>query len=194
MFFQSLRISLVMIGLFGLLLGGLYPATVTAVAGLVFPDKAAGSLISTSDGKVQGSSLVGQEFSSPKYFWGRLSATSPAYNAAASSGSNLGVNSSNLIEAVEARIKSLKDADPKNNLPIPVDLVTASGSGLDPHISPAAAEYQITRVAKARGMSVGKLKELVNSHTEKRIGGILGEPRVNILQLNLDIDAISKGK
>ncbi len=194
MFFQSLRISLVMIGLFGLLLGGLYPATVTAVAALVFPDKAAGSLISTSDGKVQGSSLIGQEFSSPKYFWGRLSATSPAYNAAASSGSNLGVNSSNLIEAVEARIKLLKDADPKNSLPIPVDLVTASGSGLDPHLSPAGLEYQVSRVARLRGISEDKLREIVLNHTEMRAWGILGEPRVNILQLNLDIDSISKGK
>jgi K+-transporting ATPase ATPase C chain len=194
MFFQSLRISLVMIVLFTVLLCGIYPAIVTGVSALVFADKAAGSLIITSEGKVQGSSLIGQEFSDPKYFWGRLSATSPAYNAAVSSGSNLGVNSPNLASAIEGRIKALKDKEPAKNKPIPVDLVTASGSGLDPHLSPAAVEYQIPRVAKLRGISVEKLQELVNSHTEKRMGGILGEPRVNILQLNLDIDAVSKGK
>jgi K+-transporting ATPase ATPase C chain len=136
-----------------------------------------------------GSSLIGQQFTDPKHFWGRPSATSPyAYNAASSSGSNQGPTNPALVDAVTARVKALKDADPGNDKPIPVDLVTASGSGLDPHISVAAADYQVSRVAKARGMDPAKVKELVARHTEGRQLGFLGEPRVNVLELNLDLD------
>lgn len=174
-----------------LITGVLYPAVVTVIAQVCFSDQANGSLIKTPAGESLGSRLTGQEFSDAKYFWGRPSATSPsAYNAAASSGSNLGPTNPVLIKAVAARIKALQAVDPNNTQAIPVDLVTASGSGLDPHISVAAAVYQIPRVAKQRKLELGRLQALVAAHTEGRQWGIWGEPRVNVLQLNLALDGI----
>jgi K+-transporting ATPase ATPase C chain len=168
----------------------IYPAVVTALAQLLFPHQANGSLITDATGKKTGSSLIGQPFSSPGHFWGRPSATGPfPYNAGASSGSNLGPTNPALMDAVKARIEALKAADPDNKAPVPVDLITASGSGLDPHISPAAADYQINRVAKARNMQPEKLRTLVDANTESRQWGFLGEPRVNVLTLNLALDA-----
>lgn len=172
-----------------LLTGVIYPLVVTAFAQLFYADKANGSLLYDAKGQAVGSALIGQSFTLPKYFWGRASATSPyPYNAGASSGSNLGATNPVLIDAVNARVKTLRAADPSNKTPVPVDLVTASGSGLDPHISLAAVEYQIKRVAKARNMDENKLRELVNAHTESRQWLVFGEPRVNVLQLNLALD------
>lgn len=171
-----------------LLTGLVYPLIVTALAQLLFPHQATGSLI-VRDGKIIGSELIGQYFDRPEYFWGRPSATSPfPYNAAASSGSNLGPTNPALAEAVQARIAMLKAADPGNETPIPVDLVTASGSGLDPHISPASAAYQLGRVARARGLEQEVVEHLVAQHTESRQLGFLGERRVNVLRLNLALD------
>jgi K+-transporting ATPase ATPase C chain len=168
-----------------LLTGVLYPLAVTGIAQLVFPKQANGSLL-IENGKVQGSALIGQAFTQDKYFWGRASATAPyPYNAAASSGSNLGPTNPALIEVVNARVKTLQAAAPANKTSVPVDLVTTSGSGLDPHISLAAADYQIKRVVKARKMDEAKLRELVNAHTETRQWFLFGEPRINVLQLNL---------
>jgi K+-transporting ATPase ATPase C chain len=166
----------------------IYPLLTTGIAQVVFPQQANGSLI-VQAGQVVGSSLIGQPFDDPKYFWSRLSATGPfPYNAAASSGSNLGPLNPALFEMVQARIDALNAADPNNTRPIPVDLVTASGSGLDPHISPAAAEYQVERVARTRGIDVSTVQQLVAQHTETRSLGVLGEPRVNVLELNLALD------
>lgn len=163
----------------------MYPLAVTAVAQIVFPNQSNGSLI-VKEGQTIGSSLIGQSFDEPQYFWGRLSATAPfPYNAGASSGSNLGPLNDALIDAAQARIDALKQADPQNALPIPVDLVTASGSGLDPHISIAATLYQMPRVARVRRMTEAQVKALVTQFTEDRQFGILGEPRVNVLQLNM---------
>lgn len=170
--------------------GVAYPLLVTGIAQIAFPDKANGSLIE-KDGKVLGSSLIGQPFADPKYFWSRPSGTSPMpYNGAASSGSNQGPTNPALKEAVEGRVKSSRDAGGDAAKPVPVDLVTASGSGLDPHISPAAADYQVSRVAKQRGVAAEKIRALVESHTEGRQLGFLGEPRVNVLRLNLAVDAL----
>ncbi|GAB2181249.1 potassium-transporting ATPase subunit KdpC [Denitratisoma sp. agr-D3] len=168
-----------------------YPLAVTGLAKVVFPHQSSGSLIE-QDGKAIGSRLIGQNFSDPGHFWGRPSATAPqANNAAASGGSNLGPTNPALIEAVKSRIETLRAVDPENHLPIPVDLVTASASGLDPHISPAAASYQVSRVARARKLSVVEVSALVEQHTEGRQFGLLGEPRVNVLTLNLDLDRIA---
>lgn len=176
-----------------LITGVLYPALVTGLAQLAFPSQANGSLIVDSQGQARGSALIGQAFSGPGYFWGRPSATAPmTYNAAASSGSNQGPTNPALIEAVKARVQALKEADPGNKAPIPVDLVTASASGLDPHISPAAAEYQIHRIAKARKMEAQALRALVAEYSEPRQWGMLGEPRVNVLQLNLALDRLAR--
>jgi K+-transporting ATPase ATPase C chain len=184
----QLRPALVALVALTLLTGLLYPLVVTGVAQVLFPRQANGSLI-MSDGKPVGSSLIGQPFDAPNYFWSRPSATSPfPYNAAASSGSNLGPTNDALMKAVQARIDALKTADPDNPLPLPVDLVTASGSGLDPHISPAAAEYQIRRIARVRGLDETVVRRLVAQHTEGRQLGVLGEPRVNVLTLNLALD------
>lgn len=173
-----------------LITGIAYPFAVTGIGKLAFPDQAAGSLI-VKDGKPVGSLLIGQNFSDPKYFWGRLSATSPQpNNASASSGSNLGPLNPALQDAVKGRIAALKTADPANQAPIPVDLVTASASGLDPHISPAAAEYQINRVAQARKLDAKVVREVVAKHAEGRQFGIFGEPRVNVLHLNLALDEL----
>lgn len=174
------------------LTGLMYPAIVTALAQLLFPYQANGSLI-VRDGKPVGSTLIGQPFDDPKYFWGRPSATAPfPYNAAASSGSNLGPTNPALIEAAKTRVAALTSADPGNDAPVPVDLVTASGSGLDPHISPAAAEYQVRRVARARGRTAAFVRTVVSQHTEERQLGMLGERRVNVLALNLALDAFEE--
>jgi potassium-transporting ATPase KdpC subunit len=165
-----------------------YPLMVTVIGRVLFPDQSSGSLV-MRDGKAVGSSLIGQSFRDPKYFWGRISSTSPMpYNAAASGGSNLGPTNPALIDAVRGRIDELKAADPDNSLPIPVDLVTASASGLDPHISPAAALYQVTRVSRARHLDPVKVRQLVLSTVEAPQWGIFGEARVNVLLLNLALD------
>jgi K+-transporting ATPase ATPase C chain len=171
-----------------LITGLAYPLAVTGVAQLVFPHQAGGSLVH-ANGQVVGSELIGQAFSDPKHFWGRPSATAPMpYNAAGSGGSNQGPLNPALTDAVKARIEALKAVDPANTATVPVDLVTASGSGLDPHISVAAAQYQIPRVARVRGMTPEALKALVERHTEGRLLGVLGEQRVNVLALNVDLD------
>lgn len=174
------------------LTGGIYPLIVTAVARVAFPRQANGSLL-TRDNQVVGSELIGQSFSKPEYFWGRLSATSPTpCNAASSSGSNFGPLHPGLMVATEDRISHLRAAR-NSETPVPIDLVTASGSGLDPHISPAAAEYQVPRVAESRRISVDKVRELIRNNTEHRQLGILGEPRVNVLRLNLALDQQQRG-
>ncbi len=188
---KHLKPAMILFVLLSVLTGFIYPAVVTVLAQIIFPEQANGSLLTDGKGKLTGSILIGQSFSSPKYFWGRPSATAPfAYNAGASSGSNLGPTNPALVDAVKARIETLKAADPKNEAPIPVDLITTSGSGLDPHISPAAANYQINRVAKARNLKPEKLHALVEAHTESRQLGFLGEPGVNVLKLNLALDNI----
>lgn len=170
--------------------GLLYPGLVTGIARTLFPHQAAGTLI-VKDGKAVGSALIGQPFSDPKYFWGRLSATAPMpYNAAASVGSNLGPTNPALTDAARARIDALRAADPDNRTPVPVDLVTASASGLDPHISPAAARYQAARVARLRGLPLEKVEALIAAHTDEPGLAVLGEPGVNVLQLNLALDAV----
>jgi len=189
MFAQELRASVVVLGLMTALTGLAYPLVVTGVAQAAFPHKANGSLIE-KDGKPVGSSLIGQEFDDPKYFWSRLSGTSPAYNAGSSSGTNYGPLNPAFRDAAKARIDALHAADPGNQNPIPVDLVTASGSGLDPHISPAAAEYQAARVARLRGLPIEKVRALVAEHTDGRDLAVLGEPGVNVLELNLALDAL----
>lgn len=176
--------------LLSLLTGFAYPMLVTSVGQWLFAQQANGSLIE-SNGQVIGSVLIGQEFTDPKYFWARPSATTPvAYNAAASGGSNLGPLNPALKRVVENRVKALRDADPANTAPVPVDLVTASASGLDPHISPAAAAYQLPRVARLRGLDIAQLQTLVLDHTEQRQWGLFGEPRVNVLLLNLALERL----
>jgi len=176
--------------LLSILTGLIYPLLVTGIGQALFPKQATGSLIER-DGKPVGSRLIGQRFTDPKYFWGRPSVTAPQpYNAAASGGSNLGPLNPALKEAVESRVQVLRAADPGNAAPVPVDLVTASASGLDPHISPAAAEYQVARVARARGLAPEIVRNLVIQHTEDRQWGIFGEPRVNVLELNLALDPL----
>ncbi len=183
-----IRPALALLFLLTIITGVIYPLAVTVIAQVAFPQQANGSLI-VKDNQVVGSTLIGQPFDDPKYFWGRLSATAPfAYNAAASSGSNLGPTNPALVAEVQARIDALHKADPNENEPIPVDLVTSSGSGLDPHISVAAALYQISRVARERKMSEPQVRALVDQFTEERTFGILGEPRVNVLLLNLALD------
>lgn len=185
---KELKPALLMLALMTVLTGGLYPLVITGLAQSLFPHQANGSLIE-HNGKDIGSELIGQPFSDPKYFWPRPSATAPVpYNAGASSGSNLGPTNPALENAIKARIEALKAADPGNTAPIPVDLVTASASGLDPHISPAAAEYQIGRVARARDLEVGAVRALLAARTEGRAFGVLGEPRINVLELNLALD------
>jgi len=178
---------LVLIALTGVT-GVAYPLAVTGLAQLLFPSQANGSLI-VEDGRVRGSALIGQNFDDPRYFWSRPSATAPfPDNAAVSSGSNLGPLNDALLDAVKGRVEALRAADPGNTAPVPVDLVTASASGLDPHISPAAAAYQAGRVARVRGLERARVDALVAEHTEGRWLGLLGEPRVNVLLLNLALD------
>ena len=185
---SHLRAALVSLVVLTGVTGVVYPVVVTAIAQLVFPYQANGSLI-VKDGKVVGSTLIGQSFDDPRYFWGRPSATSPfGYNAASSSGSNLSPTNPALVKSVQERVDALRAADPDNKTAVPVDLVTASGSGLDPHISPAAARYQVGRVARARKLDPTAVRQLVESHTEGRQWGFLGEPRVNVLALNLALD------
>ncbi|MFA6091956.1 MAG: potassium-transporting ATPase subunit KdpC [Elusimicrobiota bacterium] len=186
--FGQLRPALMSLLALSVLTGLIYPAVMTGAAQLLFPGKANGSLIERG-GKIAGSELIGQPFSEAGRFWSRPSATGPyPYNAGASSGSNLGPTNPALLDAVKARVEALRKADPDNAAPIPVDLVTASGSGLDPHISPAAAFYQVPRVARALKRSEEGLRSLVEHHVEGRWLGILGEPRVNVLKLNLALE------
>ena len=184
----QLRAALVLLASLTLITGVLYPLLITGVAQAAFPRQANGSLI-VRDGKAVGSSLIGQPFDDPKYFWSRPSGTAPAYNGAASTGTNLGPTNPALTDAVKQRIEALRAADPENHDPVPVDLVTASGSGLDPHISPAAALFQLHRVAKARGLREDQLRALVAQHTDSPQLGVFGEPGVNVLELNLALDA-----
>jgi K+-transporting ATPase ATPase C chain len=191
---DSLRPAIVFLVAISVLTGVIYPAVVTAVGKTVFSDKANGSFIE-KNGKVVGSELIGQQFDDPKYFWGRLSATSPnPYNAQSSSGSNLGPTNPALGDEVKGRIAALHDADPTNTAPVPVDLVTSSGSGLDPQISPAAAAYQAPRVAKARAVSLADVNEIITQNTEGRQFGIFGEARVNVLKMNLALDDLKASK
>jgi K+-transporting ATPase ATPase C chain len=187
--FSPIRPALVVLLLLSAITGGLYPLLVTGIARAAFPAEATGSLV-FQNGRARGSRLIGQPFDDARYFWSRPSATAPAYNAAASSGSNLGPSNPALREAVVQRIRALRTADPENPAPIPADLVTASSSGLDPHISPAAALYQVRRVAKARQIAEGRVRALVESHIEGRAFGVLGEPVVNVLRLNLAVDEL----
>ena len=183
-----LRPALMSLLILTVVTGVVYPLVVTGIAQMVFPFQANGSLI-VKDGKVVGSALIGQPFDDPKYFWGRPSGTSPfPNNAAASSGSNLSPTNPALIAAVQGRVDALRAADPGNTAPVPVDLVTASGSGLDPDISPAAALYQVSRVARARNLAPDAVRAVVDRHTQGRFLGLLGEPRVNVLALNLALD------
>jgi potassium-transporting ATPase KdpC subunit len=187
---RQLKIIVLFLAIFTVITGVAYPLIVTGIAQVAFHHQANGSLIEKND-SITGSELIGQHFSDPKYFWGRLSATSPVpYNAGASSGSNYGPSNPELTKAVQARLEALKAADPDNNLPVPADLVTFSASGLDPDISVAAANYQLTRVARNRGLSQVIVLDLVNRFTEARQLGILGEPRVNVLKLNQALDAL----
>ena len=194
MILRELKQTLVVFALLTLVTGVAYPGGVWIFAQLVVPSQATGSVIE-KDGKAVGSRLLGQAFSSPRYFWGRPSATGPSpNNGAISSGSNQAATNPTLHAAVRDRIAALRAADPGNQAPVPIDLVTASGSGLDPEISPAAAEYQVNRVARERGLAPGRVRELVTAATRGRTFGFLGEPRVNVLELNLALDASSPAK
>lgn len=193
---NQLRPAIVIFLLLTIITGVIYPLTITGIAQIAFPHQANGSII-VMDGKAYGSELIGQQFDHPKYMWGRLSATTPfpynafnAENLTGSSGSNYGPLNPSLHEIVQRRVNTLKAVDRKNPLPIPVDLVTASASGLDPHISVAAALYQVSRISESRGLSETTVANLVEKYTEERQFGILGEPRVNVLRLNLALDEI----
>jgi K+-transporting ATPase ATPase C chain len=188
---HQLRSAAILLALLTVLTGVIYPLVVTGIAQVAFHHQANGSLIEAKDDKCLGSELIGQPFDEPRYFWGRLSATTPfSYNAAASSGSNYGPLNPALLDGIQKRIDALKAADPENTQPIPVDLVTYSASGLDPHISVAAALYQVPRVARQRGLSQTQVLAQVNHFTQGRQFGILGEPRVNVLLLNQALDKI----
>lgn len=191
MFRQYIKPALFCFLILTIITGLIYPLFVTAIAQLLFPKQASGSLM-YRNGKIVGSSLIGQAFDDPKYLWGRLSAASPKYNASSSSGSNIGPSNPALIEKVNGRIKALKEFDPHNANPIPVDLVTSSASGLDPHISLAGAYYQVPRIAKKRGIPESVLREIIRKNTTGRWLGLLGEPVVNVLKVNLDLDSYRK--
>jgi potassium-transporting ATPase KdpC subunit len=186
----ALRPALVLLAVLTVLTGVVYPLAVTGIAQLLFPRAAAGSLV-VRGGHALGSALIGQSFSDPGHFWSRPSATTPQpYNGTGSTGSNLGPLNPALLDAVKARIATLRTADPGNSAPVPVDLVTASASGLDPHISVAAAQYQAARVARARSLPEARVRALIDAHTEGRLLGVIGEPRVNVLELNLALDSL----
>jgi K+-transporting ATPase ATPase C chain len=187
-FILNLRPALASLILFTLIFGVAYPLTITIIAQMIFPKQSEGSLIQNPKGEIIGSALIGQNFTANKYFWSRLSATSPAYNAAASSGSNMGVNNESLIENIKVRINNLEI--PK--AVIPIDLITASASGLDPHISPESARIQIGRVAKARGLQISSLEKLIDQHIENPDILILGEKRINVLKLNIALDNLQQ--
>ena len=188
---KQLRIAILMFLIFTVITGIVYPAVVTVIAQVCFPRQANGSIIER-DGKPVGSELIGQAFTKPEYFWSRPSATSPfPYNSGSSSGSNLGPTNEDLTKAVAERIEKLKAADPTNEKPIPVDLVTTSASGLDPHISPAAAQYQVARVARERKLEEKQVEKLVADSTDGRWLGVLGEPTVNVLRLNMALDQLA---
>jgi K+-transporting ATPase ATPase C chain len=190
---SQIRPALVLFALLTILTGVAYPALVTGIAQVAMPWQANGSLIVGGDGEVIGSELIGQHFDDPRYFWGRLSATaSHPFDAAASSGSNHGPTSPALEEAARARIGALRAEDPADDAPVPIDLVTSSASGLDPHITPAAALHQVPRVASARGLPEERVRELVLAHVEERFVGVLGEPRVNVLRLDLALDQLDR--
>ncbi len=192
--FSHVRPAIVLMVLMTVITAGIYPAVITGIAQGLFSAQANGSLIE-KDGKAIGSELIGQPFADPKHFWSRPSATSPyPYNASSSSGSNLGPTNAALVDAARARIQALRAADPEATLPVPVDLVTASGSGLDPHISPAAAEYQVRRVAHARSLAPEEVRRLVAAYTTGRFLGVIGEPVVNVLELNLALDERTGGR
>ena len=189
-FAATLRSAFVLFVLLTSLAGFVYPLIVTGLAQLLFPARAGGSIV-IRDGHAVGSALIGQSFGDPRHFWGRPSATTPQpYNGTASTGSNLGPLNPALVDGVKERVKALRAADPGNEAPVPVDLVTASGSGLDPEISVAAANYQAARIARARGLSEARVRALIAAHAEGRLLGVLGEPRVNVLELNLALDAL----
>ena len=188
---RQLRAALTVFLVLSIVTGVIYPLVVTGVAQAIFPYRANGSVME-KNGKAVGSQLIGQPFDDPRYFWSRPSATDKfGYNSTLSTGSNLGPTNPDQLKAVKERIETIRQTHPDQQGPVPIDLVTASASGLDPHISPAAAEYQVARVAKARGMTVDALRRLVADHTEGRVLGLMGEPRVNVLMLNLDLDARS---
>jgi K+-transporting ATPase ATPase C chain len=190
MFVRLIRPAVSLLAVMTLLLGILYPLVITGVAQVAFPRQAEGSLIH-QDGKLIGSTLIGQSFSDPKHFWGRPSATTPQpYNGLASTASNLGPLNPALLDAVKANAKALHDADPDNRRPIPVDLVTASASGLDPDITPAAAHYQAARVARTRNLPLASVESLITAHLRGRLFGLIGEPRINVLELNLALDRL----
>jgi K+-transporting ATPase ATPase C chain len=187
-----IRPAIVLFLIMTVLTGVVYPFAVTGIAQVLFHDQAAGSLV-MADGHAVGSRVIGQSFSDPKYFWSRPSATSPQpYNATASSGSNLGPLNPALTDAIKTRMEALKAADPTNTLPVPVDLVTASGSGLDPEISIAAAQYQAARIARVRGLPPEEVQSLIAAHSRGKLFGLVGEPRVNVLELNLGLDALRR--
>ncbi len=186
----QLRLSILFVVVFTVLIGLIYPGISTLIGQTLFPRQAGGSLIEVN-GKKVGSEIIGQPFDDAKYFWSRPSATSPyAYNAANSSGSNLGPTNPDFVNTVKGRVDALKKADPDNGAPVPMDLVTTSGSGLDPHISPAAAQYQVSRVAKVRSLSLTKVEELIAQNTDGRWLGFIGDPGVNVLKLNLALDSL----
>lgn len=190
---SQIRPALVLFALLTILTGVAYPALVTGIAQATMPWQANGSLIVGGDGEVIGSELIGQDFDDPRYFWGRLSATaSHPFDATASSGSNHGPTNPALEEAARARIEALRAEDPADDAPVPIDLVTASASGLDPHITPAAALHQVPRIASARDLPEERVRELVRAHVEERFAGVLGEPRVNVLRLNLALDQLDR--
>jgi K+-transporting ATPase ATPase C chain len=187
---EQIRSAILMFVILSLLTGIFYPAFITGAVYIFFPHQATGSMLYQNN-KLLGSALIGQEFTDPKYFWGRISETSPvAYNSSSSSGSNLGPSNPALIEKVKTRIRALKEFGPDNTNPVPIDLVTSSASGLDPHVSIAGAYYQIPRVARMRGLTEDTVKAIVNKYTNSRIFGLIGEPVVNVLELNLELDSI----
>jgi potassium-transporting ATPase KdpC subunit len=191
MFREYIKPALISFVMLTIIVGVIYPLLITGIAQTLFHNQANGSLI-YRNGKVIGSTLIGQAFDDPKYLWGRISATSPQYNASASSGSNIGPSNPALIDEINGRIKALKAVEENNTNPIPIDLVTSSGSGLDPHISLAASYYQISRIAKRRGIAENAVKDIVHKNTTGRLFGLIGEPVVNVLKVNLDLDSYKK--